>query len=235
MKPRILSSARLSLPFAVALAALLAPTAHAVNYYWDNNSNTAGLSTGAGTSGTWNGATNATNTYAAVPVVNLDGTATLVSGGTATTTSDSIYFGTNNLALGATASTIATTGAISINNIVFGTGQTNGVTLSAGATSITLGGTTPTITTNNSTVTDTIGAVIAGTVGMVKGGAGVLSLTGAETYTGVTTISGGGTLQVGDGTSGNLNNTTPSALTFSAGGGTLNVNEANGSSQSMAR
>ena len=146
---------------------------------------------------------------------------------------------TGNLSLAADTTLDLNNTSITVNGLT-GTGlvsntKTGAVTLSAGATSITLGGTTPTITTNNSTVTDTIGAVIAGTVGMVKGGAGVLSLTGAETYTGVTTISGGGTLQVGDGTSGNLNNTTPSALTFSAGGGTLNVNEANGSSQSMAR
>lgn len=44
MKPRLLPSASLSLPLAIAIAALLAaPSLCAANYYWDTNSTTSGL------------------------------------------------------------------------------------------------------------------------------------------------------------------------------------------------
>ncbi|XHR27946.1 MAG: beta strand repeat-containing protein [Chthoniobacteraceae bacterium] len=65
-------------------------------------------------------------------------------------------------------------------------------------------------------------------------GNGTLVLTGAFTYTGTTTVASG-TLQVGNGTSGNLINSggTYSALNFTTSGGTFNVNEASGVSQNM--
>jgi len=60
-----------------------------------------------------------------------------------------------------------------------------------------LAGTTPTITVNalGTGKTATISAIIEGTAGLTKSGAGTLVLTGANTYTGTTTISAG-TLQV---------------------------------------
>jgi autotransporter-associated beta strand protein len=65
--------------------------------------------------------------------------------------------------------------------------------------------------------------------GILKTGAGTLELTAANTYSGTTTINGG-TLQIGNGTTGSLSS---GALTFAASGGTVNFDEANGTSQGM--
>ena len=62
-------------------------------------------------------------------------------------------------------------------------------------------------------------------------GGGTLILTGANLYTGTTTIAAG-TLTVGNGTTGSLNGTTGTALTFT-GTGAITFNEAVGSSQGM--
>lgn len=85
----------------------------------------------------------------------------------------------------------------------------------------------PTIFVNNQTAT--IGAVLAGTQGLAKTGGGTLIFTGAETYSGTTTINGG-TLQIGNGLTGSLNSS--SAVTFS-GTATLNFFETIASSQSL--
>ncbi|HEY8993364.1 MAG TPA: autotransporter-associated beta strand repeat-containing protein [Lacunisphaera sp.] len=85
--------------------------------------------------------------------------------------------------------------------------------------------------TGTNTGANTIAAIIGdntGATSLTKSGVGSWTLTGANTYTGTTTIQGG-TLNVGNGTSGSLGTT---ALTFS-GTGTINFNEAAGSSQSM--
>ncbi len=97
-----------------------------------------------------------------------------------------------------------------------------------------LAGTTPTITVNalGSTKTATISAIIEGTAGLTKAGAGTLAITGANTYTGTTTIQSG-TLQIGNG-GGSLNGTAGTALTF-AGTGTFNVKEAASSTQGMGQ
>ncbi|WP_009959323.1 autotransporter-associated beta strand repeat-containing protein [Verrucomicrobium spinosum] len=64
-----------------------------------------------------------------------------------------------------------------------------------------------------------------------KTGAGTMQLTGANAYTGATTIRGG-LLKVGNGSTGSLNGTTGTALTF-AGTGGIEFNETAGSSQGM--
>lgn len=66
---------------------------------------------------------------------------------------------------------------------------------------------------------------------LTKAGAGTMLITGANTYTGLTTVRGG-LLKVGNGTTGSLNGTTGTALTF-AGTGGIEFNEAAGSSQGM--
>ncbi len=82
-----------------------------------------------------------------------------------------------------------TLGTIYLNAINFN--QTNNAfayTLSAGT--INLGGTTPTITVKTAGVTEVINSVIAGTT-LTKAGAGALTLSGANTYSGGTTLSAG--------------------------------------------
>lgn len=204
------------------------PFAHAANYYWDTNSTGAGL---GDTAGTW-GTSTFLGTVSSAAVLN--GTASTAN--TATNNADAIYFGTNNLALGSTASTIGIVGTnVTINTIVFGSGQASqGVTLSSGGGSIALAGNapsaSPTITANNNG-TNTVAAVLTGTVGMVKGGAGSLTLTASNSFTGGLTIAGGGTLQVGNGSSGSL---ASQALTFNNGSGVFNVQAAgSGSTQAM--
>jgi len=70
----------------------------------------------------------------------------------------------------------------------------------------TTSGTVPGVTVNNRTAT--ISAVLSGTQGLVKSGTGTLILSGANTYTGTTAITGG-TLTVGaNGATGNLSSAT---------------------------
>ena len=105
-----------------------------------------------------------------------------------------------------------TLSSITANNLTFN--DNAGYTLGSG--SLTLAGATPTITTN---VDAAISSQISGTVGMIKDGTGVLTLTGANDYTGGTTINDG-TLQIGDGTTNGTVNGTYSI----ASGGVLKLN-----------
>ncbi|QIF02857.1 autotransporter-associated beta strand repeat-containing protein [Roseimicrobium sp. ORNL1] len=66
---------------------------------------------------------------------------------------------------------------------------------------------------------------------LLKTGNGTMQITGANAYTGATTIRGG-LLKVGNGTTGSLNGTTGTALNFT-GTGAIEFNEAAGSSQGM--
>jgi fibronectin-binding autotransporter adhesin len=79
------------------------------------------------------------------------------------------------------------------------TGFTFGtITFGAAAPAYTIGGNAFTLTggvTNNSAATETIGAAIGGT-NLTFSGSGTTSLTGANTFTGTTNISGGGTVIV---------------------------------------
>jgi autotransporter-associated beta strand protein len=87
----------------------------------------------------------------------------------------------------------------SINSLIFGdttTATAAGWILSAGTpstSSLTLAGTTPTITVNalGSGKAATISADLAGTAGLTKAGAGTLILSGTTIYTGATVVNGG--------------------------------------------
>jgi fibronectin-binding autotransporter adhesin len=92
---------------------------------------------------------------------------------------------------GGTGGAVALGAAITANGMTFdGTGYT------VSGNTLTLAGTTPTITAN---VDAAVSSVLSGAAGLVKDGAGVLTLTGANNYTGNTVISAG-TLRLGDGT-----------------------------------
>jgi fibronectin-binding autotransporter adhesin len=149
----------------------LANTAHAASGTWLTNAN-----------GTWDGVTDAANWVGGIPAIG--------SGFTADFTQVNI-----------TADRTVTLGApITIGNISFAdltTISNNWIINSLiPADTLTLDGTTPTITVNDATRTATIGAVIAGTAGLTKAGAGILSITVAPTESGLTTVSTG-TLNLG--------------------------------------
>jgi autotransporter-associated beta strand protein len=139
------------------------PTAGAAVLEWSGS--TTGLATG--TSNTWNTNTTA-NWWNGSSLVNWP-----ALGGT---DDDAVFGGT----AGTVTITTATANDITINSI--------GYLLSGGT--LTLNGTTPTITTGTS-ISATISSVIAGSAGLNKSGAGTLTLSGTNNYTGATTISAG--------------------------------------------
>jgi len=165
----------------------------AATYTWDSVTGLTGAQDGAGTWDTataswWNGSSDIvwTNSF-----------------------SDTAVFGAGSGAAGA-----VTVVSGSVNGIIFNAAGSGNYTLSSGT--ITLGGTSPTITVNASG-TSTIASVLAGTAGLNIAGVGTLALTGSNSYSGATGITGG-TLQIGNGTSGSI----PSASAVTVGsGGTL--------------
>lgn len=190
-----------------------------VTLYWDNDA-TGGnnnLATGAGLggSGNWDNVSNKWFTG----VVN----------GVWTPANDAVFWGT--------AGTVTLSSPQSANSLRF---RTNGYTI----TGSTLTMTDSSITTDAG-VTATIGSTVAGTAGLVKNGAGTLTLTGSNTYTGGTTVNGGvlrvssdanlgaapasltlgnitldgGTLQFG----GNFDLSNNRGITLGAGGGTIDT------------
>ncbi|MEI6646801.1 MAG: autotransporter-associated beta strand repeat-containing protein [bacterium] len=100
-----------------------------------------------------------------------------------TTTSDAVFEG-------ATGAVSIAAGGVTAHNLSF---NTNGYTITANT--LTLGGTTPTITLG-ANINAAIGSAIVGTQGMIKEGTGNLTLTGANTYSGNTTVNAG-TLTLG--------------------------------------
>jgi autotransporter-associated beta strand protein len=192
MKTRFANTgiARITLALTAGCFALHS-VAQAATYYWDNNTTTAGFGTAGGTwssagSTLWNndllgGSVGAPNTL---------GTSIT------TTTSDALNFGTASAGL--SAGTITVSGTVSANSLTFG--SASGAILLSGGT-INLGGTTPTITVNNTT--NTISSGITGSAGLTKAGTGALRIQVGSAYTGATTINGG-KLQINN-TSGSVN------------------------------
>lgn len=147
-------------------AGLAGGSAHAAaDRYWDPN----GTAVGRGGSGTW-------NTSGAFWSPNGDG----VSGP---------YSAWNNVALdravfGGTAGTVTLGAPVSAGGLLF---EVDGYALDGGT--LTLGGTAPTITTTTGTAT--INSILAGSGGLTKAGAGTLSLTGANSFSGDINVTGG--------------------------------------------
>lgn len=99
---------------------------------------------------------------------------------------DTAVFGNSN----GTAGTVNLGTAITAGGITFNAATSGNYTIAGGSGpfTLTLGGATPTITAN---VAATISAAIAGSAGLTKAGTGLLTLSGANTYTNGTVISSG--------------------------------------------
>ena len=192
----------------VSLLGLLAAPTQAVTYYWDVNDNSNGFGTAAGT---W-----------AVPTLTGTGwsdspTGASIIGSITTSTSDTLYFGTDVSTYGLATGTVTVSGAVSAGNITFGS-QSGAITLSGGTINL---GASSVITTNNSS--NTISSVLAGSgAALTKSGAGNLTLSAINTYTGGTVVTGG-TLTLGNG---GANGVISGSLTINQGA-TVNANAFN--------
>ena len=181
-------------------------------------------------------------------ILLLGGIATYT--GTTTISAGTLRYGTNN-ALSTGAVTVNDGGTYDLNGfsdtigaLTVNSGSTGGI-VTTGAGTLTLGGnitstggatnaaisgnlalgTTRTITVTNAADGLTIAAIVSGaTFGISKAGSGTLTMSGTNTYTGVTTLSAG-TLSVSaignGGVSGNLGQATNAAANLVLSGGTL--------------
>ena len=165
-------------------------------------------------------------TFATAALAQQSGTWTNLLGGSWATaanwTNNLIASGSGNTANFGTltltaAPTVTLDGAQTIGSLLFNdVGNTYGWTLNTGSGGpLTLAASSgaPVITVSNQTTT--VGLVLAGSGGLIKRGPGALVLTGANTYTGTTTVSNGVVTYSGSGAS--------------SGAGTLVVGGANGS------
>jgi autotransporter-associated beta strand protein len=107
-------------------------------------------------------------------------------------TSDVLWSGGNDAWFSGTAGTVTLSSPASANNIFF---KTSGYVVAGSSitNTLTLSSSVNFPTTGN--ISDTIAAVLNGGGGLIQSGSGLLTLTGADTYTGATTI-GGGTLMI---------------------------------------
>ena len=185
---------------------------------WDGSDTTT--SGAQGGSGTWD--TNTTANW-------WDGSANVVWPALGGLSDDAVFENTaGTVTLGA--------GGVTAHNLTF---NTTGYVLTG--STLTLNGTTPTISTNTG-VTSTINSIIAGSAVLTKTGAGTLVLGGVNTYTGGTTVSVGtlqavvnttqsgissGAVSVASGATLQLDNTSTANLTIAntiTGAGTLKLN-----------
>ncbi|MBL9117010.1 MAG: autotransporter-associated beta strand repeat-containing protein [Verrucomicrobiaceae bacterium] len=159
------------------ISATFAP---ATNLFWDSDGTTAGFGNTTGTWGTsafWS-----PDSSGASPAV-----------ASSTTTNSAVNFGSATSNYNQAAVTIAA-GGVSVGSITFGAGQSTALTLSGGA--ITLFD-TATLTVNHASTPITISSALTGaSTSLTKEGAGILSLAGANTYSGNTIINSG-TLRLG--------------------------------------
>jgi fibronectin-binding autotransporter adhesin len=127
-------------------------------------------------SGTWDALTDSANWVGGVAASGAGATADFTT--VNITANQTVTLGAN-----ITVGNINVADAVSSNDWTLATGSP--------AHTLTLDGGTPTITVNDASRTFTVGAAIAGSLGLTKGGTGSLTLTASPLYTGVTTINGG--------------------------------------------
>ena len=145
--------------------------------YWDNNGATAGFGTAAGT---WASPT----TGDATQGWSTDGTGSTLPADFTTAATNAVSFGNGATGLGE--GTITVSGSVTNGSMTFAS-DSGAITLSGGAIYFPAAGA---ITVNNSS--DIIDSVLAGaSTSLTKGGIGTLTLSGANTYTGSTTVSAG--------------------------------------------
>ncbi len=199
MKPnyrnRFLAALCSSAPATIAAGVLvitLADTASATTYTWDITPGTAGAGNGTITGGVGNWTSSNANWTQDAGANNV------VWPNNALPPDDAIFQGTGGA---------VTQSGIFVHNITF---ATTGYSVAAGT--LTFAGTTPKVTT---TADATISSAIAGSAGLTKDGAGVLSISTKATYTGNTIVNAGVlALTGGGGSDGTLNGT----VTVNSGG-----------------
>ncbi len=221
MKPK---PALRSLFLGSTLLAAAATSLQAAAYYWDDNADGADFGTAGASTGTWAGPT-------AGPTAgwSLSGTGANPFAAFTTGTSDTLNFGNGATGLGA--GNVTVSGAVSSGSMTFSSGS--GAIVLSGGTSITFGGTTPTITVNNAQNTISTQILQSGTgnsTGLTKAGSGELILSGtANSISGDATAAGNGVgIRLSAGTltvsGGSLTTATAGKGigTFSADGGNFN-------------
>jgi fibronectin-binding autotransporter adhesin len=186
----------------LALASLYAAPTLAADKYWDVN----GGSAGSGGTGTW-------DTSLAYWNAASDGVAGPFTAWNNATLDNAIFAGT--------AGTVSLGTGITANSITFGV---IGYTLQNGT--LTLAGTTPGISGQG-----TILSVIAGNAGLVKNGAGILTLGGANTFTGGITVNTGVLAVTSDANLGNASN----GITLANGAGLTATVPSGGSALAATR
>ena len=169
MNPRQQSTVRRSGSLLIAVSfAMSLSAAHAASLTWDGNGATEPSPDGG--SGTWD--VNSTANW-------WDGATDVVWPAAGGTNDDAVFANTAGTV------TLAA-GGITANDLAF---SSTGYLIQSNT--LTLNGTTPTITTDPD-VSATISSIVAGSVGLVKSGGGTLALSGAtNTYTGNTTVNAG--------------------------------------------
>jgi fibronectin-binding autotransporter adhesin len=150
--------------------------ASAASIHWDSN----GSTTGDGGTGTWDTTTN-------------DRFKNSAAGTTRFRWVNSSTGNDHTAVFGGTAGTVSVSGGVTASGMQF---DVSGYTIQS--STVTLAGSAPTIQVTAAAHTATVSSVLAGSNGLTKSGAGTLITTGANNYSGGTTVSAG-TLQIGNG------------------------------------